>query len=244
MMTKDRKDFPKGNVPGRWRTGRALFNTVLMAALFGLCVILPSTPWTSMRPWLMTAVYLLVHMIGTIRIIRFNPDILPERARMRSSAGQPTADKVLLLAFSASYGAIILVSSADGSRWHVWPAPAIAISWAGLAIFGAGWWLVLRALETNPFAVRVVRYQPERGHRVIETGVYRIVRHPMYAGLVAVLVGAPLWLGSTLGLLLAVVPIGILMVRILVEERVLHQHVPDYAQYARRVRNRLVPRVW
>jgi protein-S-isoprenylcysteine O-methyltransferase Ste14 len=228
----------------RFPIGRALFNTLLMAAGFAACVIGPSASWTSVRPWVMTAVYLLVHVIGTMRIIRLNPGLLPERARMGPRAGQPAADRVLLPVFGASYLAMIVVSSADGSRWRLWPAPAEAVSWAGLAMFGAGWWLVLRALETNPFAVRVVRYQPERGHRVIEGGVYRIVRHPMYAGLVAVLVGVPLWLGSTLGLLLAVVPVGILMIRILVEERVLHQHVPEYEQYAQRVRSRLIPKVW
>src|SRR5436305_10310598 len=116
---------------------------------------------------------------------------------------------------------MLVVSSADASRWHIWPAPPKAVSWAGLAIFAAGWWLVLRALETNAFAVRVVRHQPDRGHRLIDSGAYRVVRHPMYAGLLGVMIGAPLWLGSSLALLLSAAPIGILALRILVEERVL-----------------------
>ncbi len=134
---------------------------------------------------------------------------------MGRQPGQPIADKLLLYAFTMSYAAMLIISSADGSRWHIWPAPPITIAYAGLALFAAGWWLVLRALETNAFAVRVVRHQPERGHRVIDTGVYRIVRHPMYAGLVAVMIGAPLWLSSTLGVLLAAAPIGFLALRIL-----------------------------
>ena len=196
------------------------------------------------RPWIMVGVFLLMHVIGTIRIVRNNPDLLPERARVGRQPGQPITDKLLLYAFTMSYAAMLIVSSADGSRWHVWAAPPIAIAWAGLALFAAGWWLVLRALETNPFAVRVVRYQPERGHRVIDAGVYRIVRHPMYAGLVAVMIGAPLWLGSTLGLLLAAAPIGILALRILLEERILREHVPGYVQYTQRVLWRLIPGVW
>ena len=114
----------------------------------------------------------------------------------------------------------------------------------GLALFAAGAALVLKALETNAFAVRVVRHQPERGHRVVDVGVYRVVRHPMYAGLCAVMIGVPLWLGSTLGLLCAIVPILVLALRIGVEERVLRAAVPGYPAYAQRVRNRLVPGVW
>jgi protein-S-isoprenylcysteine O-methyltransferase Ste14 len=143
-----------------------------------------------------------------------------------------------------SYAAMVMVSSADASRWHLWPAPAQAISWAGLAMFAAGWGLATQALATNAFALRVVRHQPERGHRVVDSGVYRIVRHPMYAGLVAVMIGAPLWLGSTLGLLLASAPIAFLVIRIIVEERVLRAHVAGYEQYTRRVRKRLIPGVW
>jgi protein-S-isoprenylcysteine O-methyltransferase Ste14 len=113
-----------------------------------------------------------------------------------------------------------------------------------LALFAAGWVLALRALETNAFAVRVVRHQPERGHRVVDVDVYRVVRHPMYAGLCALMIGVPLWLGSTLGLLCAIVPIAMLALRILVEERMLNAAVPGYPEYTQRVRKRLVPGVW
>jgi protein-S-isoprenylcysteine O-methyltransferase Ste14 len=113
-----------------------------------------------------------------------------------------------------------------------------------LALFAAGWVLVLKALETNAFAVRVVRHQPERGHRLVDVGVYRVVRHPMYAGLCGVMIGVPLWLGSTLGLLCTIVPIAMLALRILVEERVLRDAVPGYQAYTQRVRKRLVPGVW
>ena len=120
------------------------------------------------------------------------------------------ADKVLLLAFTTSYPLMLAVSSRDATRWHVWPAPPAVTAWLGLALFAGGWVLVMRALETNAFAVRVVRHQPERGHRLVDVGVYRIVRHPMYAGLCGVMIGAPLWLGSTLRLLCAIAPIAAL----------------------------------
>jgi protein-S-isoprenylcysteine O-methyltransferase Ste14 len=232
------------NLPTHPPIARALLNTLLSTAGFALCVVAPASTWTAPRPWALSGVFLIMHLIGTLRILRANPNLLPERARLRQGPGQPTADKLLLYAFTTTYTALIILSSADGSRWHIGPAPPTALSWAGLATFAAGWWLVLRALETNAFAVRVVRHQPERGHRLVDAGVYRIVRHPMYAGLVAVILGAPLWLASTLGLLLTIPPIASLALRILVEERLLRAHVPGYTHYTHRVRRRLIPGVW
>jgi protein-S-isoprenylcysteine O-methyltransferase Ste14 len=222
----------------------ALFNTLASAVGFAAVVIVPARTWNWAHGWVLVAVFLVVHVIGTLRILRANPDLLPERARLRSGPGQPIADKLLLLAFTTSYAAMLMVSSLDATRWHVWPAPPAAAMWAGLALFAAGWVLVLRALETNAFAVRVVRHQPERGHRLVDVGVYRIVRHPMYAGLCGVMLGAPLWLGSSLGLLCAVLPISILALRILVEERLLKSAVPGYTAYTQRVRSRLMPGLW
>jgi protein-S-isoprenylcysteine O-methyltransferase Ste14 len=192
-------------------------------------------------------VFFLVHVIGTLRLVRTNPDLLHERARLGSQPGRPIADNVLLLAFNASHASMLVISSADSTRWRFWPAPPAVAAWAagaGLALFAAGWVLVLRALETNAFAVRVVRHQPERGHRVVDVGVYRVVRHPMYTGLCAVMIGVPLWLRSTLGLICAIVPITMLALRIRIEERVLRGAVPGYQAYSQRVRKRLVPGVW
>jgi len=242
-ITRD-QDVLKRHLPTRWRIGRALLNTLLSAAGFAVCVLVPAGAWTWWRGWLLVLVFVIVHVFGTIRIVRFNPDLLPERARMRPGPGQPIADKVLLGAFKLTYAMMLIVSAADGSRLHVWPGPGKAVSWVGLVMFASGWWLVLRALETNAFAVRVVRHQPEREHHVVDVGVYRVVRHPMYAGLVGVMIGVPVWLGSTLGLLLAAAPIGVLAVRILVEERVLREHVSGYVEYTQRVKKRLVPGVW
>lgn len=223
---------------------QAMFNTLASTVGFAVAVIVPARAWGWGRGWIMVAVFLLVNVIGTVRILRAHPELLRERARVGPQRGQPIVDKVLLYAFTASYGGMLILSSVDATRWHIWPSPPPVAAWAGLALFAAGWVLVFRALETNAFAVRVVRHQPERGHRLVDVGVYRVVRHPMYAGLCTVMVGAPLWLGSSLGLLCAIVPIAILALRILVEERMLRDAVPGYQAYTQRVRRRLVPGVW
>jgi protein-S-isoprenylcysteine O-methyltransferase Ste14 len=90
----------------------------------------------------------------------------------------------------------------------------------------------------------VIRHQSERGQVVVDSGPYRVVRHPMYAGLVPVLAGIPLWLGSWAGLAAASVPVGVLAARIVVEERFLRAHLDGYEEYAQRVPFRMLPRIW
>jgi protein-S-isoprenylcysteine O-methyltransferase Ste14 len=107
-----------------------------------------------------------------------------------------------------------------------------------------GSYLVWLTFKTNSYAAPVIKIQKERGHRVVTTGPYAYVRHPMYAGAVLFMVGAPLLLGSWLGLLAAVLFIVLIGVIAVLEERTLKAELEGYAEYASRVRYRLVPRVW
>jgi protein-S-isoprenylcysteine O-methyltransferase Ste14 len=90
----------------------------------------------------------------------------------------------------------------------------------------------------------VVRHQAERQQVVIDTGLYKIVRHPMYAGGVLLMIGMPLWLESNAASLFAVVPVGTLILRIQVEERFLKRELEGYNDYTSKVRYRLIPFLW
>lgn len=122
--------------------------------------------------------------------------------------------------------------------------PPVVVSSLGLVLFVAGWWITALALRENTFAAPVVKCQEERQQTVIDTGIYGIVRHPMYAGGALLMVGMPLWLESYAAALLAMVPIAILILRILIEERFPRQRLAGYDAYAQRVPYRLIPYVW
>ncbi len=115
---------------------------------------------------------------------------------------------------------------------------------AGAVLVPVGFFIVWLAFRENSFAAPVVRIQAERGQRVISTGPYRIVRHPMYAGATVYMIGMPLLLGSWLGLLVLPLIIGTLAIRIFVEEATLRKGLAGYGDYAARVRYRLIPGVW
>ena len=136
------------------------------------------------------------------------------------------------------------VAALDAFRWHLLPRPAPPVAAVGLLLFALGWVVKGLALRANAFALAVVRVQRERAHAVAEGGVYGVVRHPFYAADPLILAGLGLWLGSYAAALGAAVPVGLMVGRLLLEERVLRRELPGYAAYATRVRHRLIPGVW
>jgi len=129
-------------------------------------------------------------------------------------------------------------------RLRLMPQPGAMVSFLGLALYVAGWWILSLAMKINPFAVPVVRLQQERHQRVIDTGVYAVVRHPMYTGFAPFAIGPALWLGSYPAALLAIVPVAVLAVRSVFEERFLKQELKGYDAYMEKVRYRLIPFIW
>lgn len=196
------------------------------------------------RAWVLLAVLFVSRLLGLVRTARLNRDLLNERAKGPLQQGQPLADKVLLPIFMASYAALLPICAVDCFRLRLLPAPPWGVSLAGLVLFACGWELIFRVLACNAYATLVVRHQAERRQQLIDTGPYATVRHPMYAAMIPIMTGMCLWLGSWLGVLLAAVPVAVLALRIRIEEALLCRALPEYADYARRVRYRLIPFVW
>jgi protein-S-isoprenylcysteine O-methyltransferase Ste14 len=223
---------------------RAVAGILGYVGLFAILLMVPAGTLDWPRAWVLLGVLLVMRAVGTAGAIRVNPELLAERSRLPLHRGQPMADRVLLLSFMASFAALIAFCALDRFHLRLLPRPAAAVSFAGLVLFAGGWWIIALVLRTNPFAVRVVRHQQERRHALVDTGVYGVVRHPMYAGIVPVLIGMGLWLQSYAGALLVAVPIGILAARIVLEERFLRATLDGYEAYTIRVKWRLIPGVW
>jgi len=162
-------------------------------------------------------------------ILPDNADLLSQRAEGIIQKGQPPWDRVLVILMVVSYVGQIVFIPLDVFQFHLAPKPGGPVSFFGLALHVAGWWTMTRAMKVNPYAVPVVRLQEERHERVIDTGVYAVVQHPMYAGFVPMVVGPALWLGLY-GALLAIVPIAALAVRSVFEERFLKRELKGSGQ--------------
>ena len=111
-------------------------------------------------------------------------------------------------------------------------------------MFVTGWITITLALKENAFAAPVVKHQEERHQVVVDSGVYAIVRHPMYAGGIPMMLGVALWLESSAAVLFATIPMALMAIRIRIEEQLLERELPGYDEYRHRVRFRVIPFVW
>jgi protein-S-isoprenylcysteine O-methyltransferase Ste14 len=216
------------------------FNT----AFYALLLLVPAGTWHWWRAWVFLAVTVAVMAVAIFSILPDSADLFSQRAKGVIQKGQPLWDRVLVILLVVSYLGQIVLIPLDVFRLHLLPKPGELVSFLGLVLYVAGWWIMTLAMKVNEFAVPVVRLQEERHQRVIDNGVYAVVRHPMYAGFVPMVVGPALWLQSYVAALVAIVPIAVLAVRSVFEERFLKQQLRGYEAYTKKVRYRLIPFIW
>lgn len=221
---------------------RALLDATAYLALFAFLLLVPGHGLHSSRAWVLLAVVAAFRFGGAIVVGRTNPDLLRERRKLVHPR-QPRADRLLLTIWMAGYATVIPLASSDGLGARLWGAPPLSLSIVGLGLVAAGSLLVVHVLTVNAYAVTVVRPQADRGQEIVDRGAYGVVRHPMYAGGVLLVVGMCLWLQSWFASAISIIPIAALLGRIAIEEPVLRANL-EYQRYVTRVRYRLVPGLW
>lgn len=195
------------------------------------------------QAWVFLVELGVIGLASGISIARHDPQLMRERMRGPIQSEQKPWDKVLLMVIFTLFAALHIVAGLDAKRFHssdmpVWLEVVGAIGVAfGLYMFH----IVMRA---NSYATAVVRVQNERGHKVISTGPYAFVRHPMYSGAIFYFVGSGLLLGSWYAVAIAAVLVALFGLRAVWEEQTLTAELPGYAEYAQRVRYRFVPGLW
>lgn len=176
-------------------------------------------------------------------LARYDPGLLAERLSPIVQRDQSRWDKLFMMSVAVGWTLWMVLIACDAVRfrWSSMPASLEAFGAVCMAIAYYIWYLVFR---TNSFAAPVIKIQSERGHKVIDTGPYAFVRHPMYSGAVLFFVGTALLLGSWWGLACVPVLVVALSRRAVEEERTLTARLEGYPQYVQRVRYRLMPYVW
>jgi protein-S-isoprenylcysteine O-methyltransferase Ste14 len=193
--------------------------------------------------WILLVEFSIASTLITRWLLRHNPALLEERMKPLIQREQKPWDKILMTAFLCLWCAWFVVMALDAVRFD-WSHVPLWLQALGAIAIAVSMYIMHLIMRTNSFAVPVVKIQAERGHRVISDGPYAIVRHPMYGGTLLLIAGIPLLLGSWLGLALAPVIILLFAIRAVLEERTLMAELPGYADYAARVRYRLVPFIW
>jgi protein-S-isoprenylcysteine O-methyltransferase Ste14 len=219
--------------------GAAFYIAVGPALMF---VVAGDARW--LGGWLFTGWYLGLCATVIVWLYRKDPALLAERYRRPGSGGQTRRDQWVVYAVVVGFGAWIVLMPLDARRFGWTPSFPLGLQAAGCALLLASAFLLFRSFHDNTFLSPLVRIQIERKQRVVSTGVYGFVRHPMYLGAMLMFVGTPLLLGSVIGLGLAVALMLLLAFRIIGEERVLAGELEGYAEYRQKVRYRLLPFVW
>jgi protein-S-isoprenylcysteine O-methyltransferase Ste14 len=224
-------------------TAKVWFAILGEIVVFGLLLFVPAGTVRWPAAWEFLGIFLAGTLVITAMLARRDPALLAERMKPLLQRGQPLWDKLLLGALAIAFVAWLPLMAIDARRfvWSHVPAWLQALGAAGVTAMFAMCYFVFRE---NAFLAPVVKLDADRGHRVIATGPYATVRHPMYAAALLFFVSAPLLLGSWWGLVGAVPLAGLLVARTSLEDRFLRRSLAGYAEYAARVRYRLVPGLW
>jgi len=214
----------------------ALFPFLLLGILFGCAGCLD---WVA--GWIYLGLALLAQIASHLIVRRTNPDVLVHRRKF--GAGTKGWDRIWLGVFGLLLLVILAIAALDSVR-YAWSDMSIWFWPLGLGLMAVGHSLATWAMVVNPHFEGTVRIQRDRGHRVIDTGPYGSVRHPGYVGILLILLGMPFLLGSWWAFVPVLVTAGWVLLRTILEDRLLKGELPGYADYTQRVRFRLVPGIW
>jgi protein-S-isoprenylcysteine O-methyltransferase Ste14 len=215
---------------------------VITTILFLLAIIfVPAGTLNWPEAWLLLVLYFFVVGGCLIWLKKNDPELLKERRSVRKDV--KSWDKKIILAYTITLIIMLALAGLDAVRfrWSQMPLMLKALGFLGFipaAILG--FW----AIKQNTYLAQYVRIQKERGHRVITTGPYEYVRHPMYVGVILFIVCSPLALGSLYAFIPGIIIIILFIIRTSLEDKTLQEELEGYQEYAKKVRYKLIPRIW
>lgn len=210
--------------------------SIIIMVVVGLVLFLPAGSLRYWEGWIWWFVISVMTLYITVFFVRKDPGLLARRMKMQEKEPQPVILRILSLLSIFTY----LVPGFD-YRFH-WSAVPAGVVIAANMIVLIGYIFIFIVFRENSYASTVI--QVEKGQQVISTGPYAIVRHPMYFGLLLMMLFTPLALGSYWALIFASLFIPINVMRIKKEEEVLLRGLPGYAEYCQKTQYRLIPLIW
>jgi protein-S-isoprenylcysteine O-methyltransferase Ste14 len=216
--------------------GGLLFLLLVMAAL----LFIPAWTLDYWQAWAFLAVFFSSALAITVYLMKKDPKLLGRRVQAGPTAEKATSQKIIQSITSLGFIAMLVVPALD--HRFVWSTMALYLEIAGEILVAIGFLIVFLVYKQNTFASATIELAPEQN--VISTGLYALVRHPMYMGALFWFVGMSLALGSWWGLFVFLLMLPALIWRLFDEEKFLAINLPGYVEYQNKVRYRLIPLVW
>ncbi|HXN84506.1 MAG TPA: isoprenylcysteine carboxylmethyltransferase family protein [Candidatus Binataceae bacterium] len=221
-----------------WRT--AMTGVLKMQLVLAVLIFLPAGTIRFWQGWLFWLVFLALVLWITLYFLKYDPHLIAGRVEGGPQAEREKSQKIIQTVAGTLAIALVIVPGLD-YRFHGSSVPAAIVLMAD-ALVVISFAIVFIVFRENSFAAGTIKVEAEQ--RVISTGPYRYVRHPMYAGAGLAILATPLALGSIWGVLIGIALNAVIVVRLLDEERYLAANLPDYETYRREVSYRLIPLVW
>ena len=205
--------------------------------LVGGLLLIPAGTWNYPQGWLLMGILFVPMFVAGLVMMRRNPELLKKRLSVREE--QTEQRRVILFSGIMFLMAFIAAGLSFRHGWLMLPVP---VSLIAAVVFLAAYVLYAEVLRENTYLSRTVEVQENQ--KVIDTGLYGLVRHPMYMATVFLFLAMPLVLGSVISFLIMLAYIPIITKRIRNEEQVLSEGLPGYRDYMEKVKYRLIPFVW
>jgi protein-S-isoprenylcysteine O-methyltransferase Ste14 len=219
---------------------KALAGLLILLAVMAALLFIPAGTFDYWQAWTFLVVYFIPSFAVTFYLMKKDPKLLARRMSGGPTAEKETAQKIIMSIVSVAFIGLFVLSALDHRFAWSQMSPTAALAGDGLVLLG--YLLIFFVFRKNSFSSATVELAPDQ--KVISTGPYALVRHPMYAGGLVMFVGIPIALGSWWGLLVVAAMVPALIWRLLDEERFLAKNLRGYAEYQEKVRQRLIPGVW
>ena len=216
---------------------QALTKFLLGVVIFGLLIFLPAGSFHYWQGWLMMGILFVPMFVAGLILMVKNPDLL--RKRLNAKEEEKEQKAVVALSGGMFVAAFVVAGLNWRFQWLVLPEWAV---WVAAALFLFGYVLYGIVLRENTYLSRTIEVQEDQ--KVIDTGLYGIVRHPMYTATIILFLAMPLVLASPISFLIMLLYIPLIARRICNEEAVLEQGLEDYSEYKQRVKYKVIPYIW
>jgi protein-S-isoprenylcysteine O-methyltransferase Ste14 len=225
-------------------TAGKLVLSMIFLLLCPASILFLSGDWSWVEGWIFGIWFIALSFTSMLYLVRKDPGLLAERFRKPGTGNEEAWDRYVVYALMLGFTAWLVLMPLDAKRYKWTSSFPLWLKVCGGIALLPSFFLLYRSYTDNPFASALVRIQRERKQRVVSSGVYSFVRHPMYLGAILMMAGAPLLLGSCYGALLSAAFTLLLVARIVGEEKMLTRELEGYEEYKKKVKYRLVPFVW
>ncbi len=219
---------------------QAWLSLVVLTVAMGLLLFIPAGTIQYWQAWVYLLIFMGSSLLTTLYLMKKDPALLNRRMRGGPTAEKRRTQKLIMLCTSICFIALLVVPALDHRfQWSAMPLSCVIV---GDVLIAIGFYFIFLVYKENTFTSATIEVAEDQ--KVISTGPYAIVRHPMYASALLYLVGTPLALGSFWGLLALSAMMPFLIWRLYDEESFLAGNLPGYTEYQKKVRHRLIPFIW